>query len=268
MRISKMYLSVAIVAALLVAPAVMAEVATSCTTSDGNWTITLEHVSPSGSGVVASYLVEGTLTPNLIVGTASSALTGVTSVDANANGIQTYYGAEGDPLYDLAANDGTLAAFKINPQLSVGPPVHYELEFSFSDYVLVSRQVIIKYGSKGNSVIEGGCAIAVPTEGSSNPYETKEIDETEVIGGKCVIHAKTLPNGEVDVQLIPGVSDPNCSISDPIPPEDMTVSFNGGSPQPLKFNGGGRNNVIISGTGSCGWKQYYPNWGSWRYICW
>jgi hypothetical protein len=260
MRISKVYLSVAIVAALLAAPAVMAEVATSCTTSDGNWTITLEHVSPSGSGVVASYLVEGTLTPNIVVGTAPNALFDVTA--ENSSGIQI---DEEDALYNLTVNDETLVAFKINPSLSV---FHYELHLDLRDYVLVSRQVIIKYGSKGNSVIEGGCAIAVPTEGSSNPYETKEIDETEVIGGKCVIHAKTLPNGEVDVQLIKGVSDPNCEISDPIDPEDMTVSFNGGSPQPLKFNGGGRNNVIISGSGSCGWKQYYPNWGKWRYICW
>lgn len=265
MRNSKVFLSVAIVAALLASPVVMAEVPTTCTTSDGTWTITLKSVSPSGTGVVASYLVDGALTPNLIVGTASSALSGVTSPDANANGIQIN---DADPIYDLGINDTTLKAFKINPEGSVGPPVHYELEFSFDEYVLVSRQVIVKYGSRGASLIEGGCAIAVPTEGSGNPYETREIDETEVIGGKCVIQAKSLPNGKSDVKLITGLSDPDCTLSDEVDPEDMTVSFNGESPQPLIFNGGGRNNVIIAGTGTCAWKQYWPSTGGWWRICW
>lgn len=276
MQNKKILLSVTIVAALLVAPAVMAQVA-SCTTSDQNWTVTLESINvvsdgifPSGAGLKADYTVEGALEPNLVVQLHSNSLVLVTS--AQANGAQLYFGTEGDPQFGLGGSDQTTNTLRVDDNDAVRS---FSAWFDMTEFILRTRPTIIKHGSKGRSVVEGQCALAAPEAGSADdPLATVELDETEVIGGKCIIQAKSLPNGKAEVKLLGG-SDPHCDIDqdplfpDGIPPELMTITFPGDpSPQPVMFNGGGRNNVIISGTGTCAWKQYWPNRGNWWRICW
>jgi hypothetical protein len=255
MRFRKAFLSSAVLAAagLLAAPAVMAaDLPYSCTA--GIWTVTLTAPPAVGaSGVTATYKVEGPpgSKPDHVVGLMPLTLTEV--YPAN----QVYDPGIGDPVLGLGLGDMSRKAFKVNPAADVSL---YTVTVAGSSLDLGLVPVRIKKGSKGTA-IEGACALAGPTDTGANPYATFSETFEEVVGGHCTVRGHRDPvTHEWIVELTPGSPCTESTIN----PGDVLISVNG-DPAPLLYSEG---LSFVLGTGTCIYKQYYPNNGPIKQFCW
>jgi hypothetical protein len=279
MRIRKAFLSSALVVAaglLTAATLAAADLPRSCKTSDGHWVITLASgpavVSdgcPSSSPcVTATYKVEGTLNANLVVGLMPTSLTAVTG-PATSSGSQVYDVGQGDPVFCLGCADVSRKAFKANPDATTST---YSVWLDASSFDIGLGPVVVKQGSKGASVVQGACALAVPAtaEVQPNPLATFTPDLEEVLGGKCKVHAHTdKQTGVTNVWVVESLdSNHPCTISDPIPIEDVKIQVGEDPNYPLANVELSEGLAFLLGQGTCAYKQYYPTAGPIYRVCW
>ena len=280
MRNSKAFLSISILAAgglLSATTAMAATLPNSCVA--GPWTVTLTNgptvTSCDGSPcVTASYEITGSLTPDHVAGLMPLELFSVTGT--NLTGNQIYAAGVGDPVFGLGASDKSREAFKVNPSAAV---VDYTVFLNGASFDLGLVPVKIKKGSKtsshssfapanhgsGSSYTEGACALAGPAVAGTNPLATTTPDLEEILGGKCKVHVHTDPLTGPVVTLVTDSSDPNCSLSPPIPIDNVTIQVGTDTPGPVELS---EALTVLVGNGTCAYKQYYPTKGPLVKVCW
>jgi hypothetical protein len=108
--------------------------------------------------------------------------------------------------------------------------------------------------------------LGIGFESAANPLATTTPELYEVLGGKCLVHVKTVA-GKTTIVSATKV-DPNgdyeCTFSEPIPVGSVQVDVNDSGPRPVEFSEGFN---FILGPGSCTYKQYYPPTGAIYKIC-
>jgi hypothetical protein len=263
----KAFLFSAVLAAvgLITVPAAMAaDFPASCPA--GPWTVSLvsgpTQTTCFGQPCVTfTYQVSGGSKPDHVAGLMPLALfdTNDAVTGSPLSGNQVFNPGEGDVLTLLGIGDMSRQAFKLNPN---GTVVEYTVKLEGLSFATGLVPVRVRKGKT-----DGFCALAGPVEAEVGPHPLATFAEevTETLGGKCKVVARTdKQTGVTTVTLTPG-SDPDCTISDPIPIEQVSVKVGTDDMGPVLFSEGFQ---FLVGTGTCAYKQYYPSTGPVYRVCW
>jgi hypothetical protein len=212
--------------------------------------------------VTYTYEVSGSVAPDHVAGLMPLALLNVTG--DNPSGNQTYDAGVGDPVTLLGIGDMSREAFKVNPN---GTVFHYTVILEGQSFAMGLVPVRVKKGKT-----QAGCALAGPVEAEvgPNPLATFTPYVEEVLGGKCKVKAETdQQTGETTVSVIGPVNGPHTCTLTKLDFEDVNVEVTvNGSGEPAAQLLFSEAFTFIAGSGTCAYKQYYPNTGPVYRVCW
>jgi hypothetical protein len=110
--------------------------------------------------------------------------------------------------------------------------------------------------------------LGIGLESAGNPLATFTEEVTETLGGKCKVIARTNKHTGVTTVVEADNNPQECEVSGPFPVGSVTVQVNTDGTDdagPIALSEGF---TFLVGTGTCAYKQYYPNTGPIYRVCW
>jgi hypothetical protein len=275
MRISKTFLSVAVMAAggLLVATVAMAQVApptpapTSCETPNFSAVVTAGPTvvpcveSTTGQCTEISYAVSGSgfkSTDHVFAfeGLGTAYVKDESGNVCSPSPCNIFPECVGDNLDDVGAYACHEQVSRVNANATKSTSFTVGLAGQRN---ASATSVVIKKGK-----ITDACRILGIGGGTvANPLATTTPDLEEVLGGKCKVHVQTDPQtGVVTVKAVTGCT----SVEGPFPIGSIKIQVGTDQSEPVPVELSEGFNFIL-GTGSCTYKQYYPTTGPVYKIC-